>query len=274
MFLSLNTKHCFPCSSVWYFSQNSCTRREVKCRKIFLSSQVWNREYLYKNQFTWPILFNFSVNTAGDLCLVKTVPFCSLASLPLDFADRSQSPVHDFILCCHRDKQQHKLTQVHCRINDSKTTLLGQTQLMPTNACTTKYCAEKELRRKIRAENPFLHATNVLFLNTQAASSVMRCTILFLPVTFKVDHSKWEEKPPLTQLQVSGLFPLKCGFLLQRFPSLKPLQELQPSVLHAAKIKPLSMKSPSQQTWGRSGAHQGQANSTNLPITHIMQHTH
>lgn len=46
MFLSLNTKHCFPCWSVWYFSQNNCTRREVRCRKTFLSSQVWNREYL------------------------------------------------------------------------------------------------------------------------------------------------------------------------------------------------------------------------------------
>lgn len=238
MFLSLNTKHCFPCSSVWYFSQNSCTRREVKCRKIFLSSQVWNREYLYKNQFTWPILFNFSVNTAGDLCLVKTVPFCSLASLPLDFADRSQSPVHDFILCCHRDKQQHKLNQVHCRINDSKTTLLGQTQLMPTNACTTKYCAEKELRRKIRAENPFLHATNVLFLNTQAASSVMRCTILFLPVTFKVDHSKWEEKPPLTQLQVSGLFPLSVDFCCRDSLPLSPCKSCNPLCYMQPKSNP------------------------------------
>lgn len=126
MFLSLNTKHCSPCSSVWYFSQNNCTRREVKCRKIFLSSQIWNREYLYKNQFTWPILFNSSANTAGDLCLVKTVPFCSLVSLPLDFPERSQSWVHDFILCCHRDKQQQKFTQVRCRINDSKNHFVGR----------------------------------------------------------------------------------------------------------------------------------------------------
>lgn len=69
--------------------KNNCTGREVKCRKIFLSSQIWRREYLYKNQFTWPILLNSSVNTVEDLCLVKTVPqfsfsptwFCSKVTI-------------------------------------------------------------------------------------------------------------------------------------------------------------------------------------------------
>lgn len=130
-------------------------------------------------------------------------------------------------------------------------------------------------RRKIRAGNPFPRATNVLSLKTQAASSLMgSCTILFLIATLKADHSKWEEEPLLTWLQVSGFFLLKFWFLLQRFPSFKPLQELQPSVLDADKIKPLSRKSPSKHTQGRSGAHQGQANPNHLQLTPIMQHTH
>lgn len=98
MFLSLNTKHCFPCLS-GTSHKNNCTGRVAKCKKIFLSSRIWKREYLYKNQFTSPILFNSSANAAEDLCLVKTVPFHNLASLLLDFAVRSQSCLHDFILC-------------------------------------------------------------------------------------------------------------------------------------------------------------------------------
>lgn len=91
MFLSLNTKHCFPCLS-GTSHKNNCTGGEVKHKKIFLSSQIWKREYLYQNQFTWPILFNYSSNVVEDLYLVRNVPFHNLASLLLYFPVRSQSP--------------------------------------------------------------------------------------------------------------------------------------------------------------------------------------
>lgn len=55
-----------------------------------------------------------------------------------------------------------KSSKVHCRINYIKGPVVRGKKYLDTNTYATKYCAEENLRRKIRRGNPFSPAVNIL----------------------------------------------------------------------------------------------------------------